>query len=212
MKVIVLKQGVHIDLGNEGNPDIMNKCKEICGAVVLLKAEKQGEENIIVDTGNWGYEKEILAALKKQGLKPENIKWVINTHLHFDHHSNNYLFKKAKRLSLIGVWFPKKSAYWYKNKRDNFKEIPGIKILATPGHVSDHISVVVKSKGKTYVISGDAVQERYIKNSTGRVSKNYIKSAKKIVDIADAVIPGHGKIIQGDNLKELKKAVYKLEV
>ncbi|MBW2965816.1 MBL fold metallo-hydrolase [Candidatus Woesearchaeota archaeon] len=210
MKVIVLKEGVHTDLGPKGE-DIFNSCKEICGTVVLLKAEKKGEENIIVDTGNLGYEEEILEALEKQGLKPEDVEWVVITHSHDDHVSNNYLFKNAKRVAGIGVLFPDKSLDAY-NDIDLIK-IPGIKRIKTPGHLSAHLSIVVESEGKSYVIAGDAIQEEYIKKGLFGIPINldYIDSAKKIVDIADVIIPGHGKIIEGKDLEELKKAVYKME-
>ena len=212
MKIIVLKEGVHPDLGPKGE-EIFDVCPEICGTVTLLKAEKQGEENILIDTGNLGYEDEILAALDEQGLKPEDIQWVINTHSHQDHTSNNYLFKNAKRVTGIAIWYPDKSLEAYNNM--DLIKIPGITRIKTPGHWPGHLSVIVKQNEKTYVISGDAIQEEYIK--TGKwlgvpPNKDYVESAKKIVDMADVIIPGHGRIIQGDDLEELKKAVYKMEV
>ena len=210
MKIILLKQGVHPDKVPEGHPELMNIIPEICGAITLLKAEKEGESNIIVDTGNFGFEQELLDALAKEGLKPEDIKYVINTHGHYDHLSNNYLFKNADRTFGKGIWHPDKSIDVYKE----LAEIPGVKLISTPGHVNPHISVVVKSEGKTFVIAGDAIQEEYIKKGLFGVPSNqdYIDSAKKIVDIADVIIPGHGKIIEGKDLEELKKAVYKMEV
>jgi len=212
MKVILLKQGVHTDLGSGGDPKIFNKISEICGAVSLLKAEVPEEKNIIVDTGNLGYEDEILTALEKEGIKPEDIDYVVLTHSHGDHVSNNYLFKNAVRIAGISISYPDKSLVAYNDA--DFIEIPGIQRIKTPGHLPKHISIIVKSKGKTYVIAGDAIQEDYIKQGLFGVPPNqdYIDSAKKIVDIADVIIPGQGRIIQGDDLEELKKAVHKMEV
>ncbi|MBW2995942.1 MBL fold metallo-hydrolase [Candidatus Woesearchaeota archaeon] len=206
MKVILLKQGVHEDLGSTGE-GLINTCKEICSAVVLLKAEKE-EEHTLVDTGNRGYEDEIIAALDKQGLKPEDIKQVIITHLHPDHVFNNHLFKNAEIL-WGPILFYNKSLDVY----DKLIERPGFKLIETPGHKEKHISVVVESD-KTYVISGDAIQEESIKKGLWGVPQNqdYIDSAKKIVEIADVIIPGHGPIIEGERLEELKQAINKLEV
>jgi len=210
MKIVLLKEGVHKDVDKD-DPRFPNACTEICSAVILLKAENSEEENIIIDTGNWGYEKEILTELEKQGVKQDEIKWIVNTHMHLDHISNNYLFKNAVRVSKNGFWFADKSGYWFDDPEEI--KVPGIKIISTPGHTPDQRSIVVES-GKTYVIAGDAIQAEYIIKGTFGVPSNqdYIDSAKKIVDMADVIIPGHGKIIEGQDLEDLKKAVYKMEV
>jgi len=212
MKVVILKQGIHGDVG-EDDPHYPDACTEITSSVVLLKAENDKEENTIVDTGNWGYEEEILAALEKEDLKPDDIKWIVNTHYHYDHISNHYLFKKANRVAKNGINFPDKSGYWHESP-DQLKELPWIKIIQTPGHCPDHRSIVVKSEGKTYIIAGDAIQEEYMRTGKFGVPKNqdYIDSAKKIVDMTDVIIPGHGKAIQGKDLEEFKEIVYNMKV
>jgi len=209
MKIIVLKEGIHKDI-EPRDPKINNECSEICSSVVLLKAEKNGEENIIVDPGNWGYEQEILNGLKKTGVKPEDIKWIVTTHSHFDHTSNIYLFKKANRLSGAGIYFPEKSGYWYKTAQE-LTEVPGIKIIPTPGHTPDHRSIMIETDGKKYIIAGDAINEEYAKTNAFGVmnNKEYVQNAKKIAEMADVIIPGHGKIIQGKDLEQLKIMINK---
>jgi len=209
MKIILLKEGIHKDI-EPRSPKMDNEVSEICSSVVLLKAENDDEENIIVDTGNWGYEKEILNALKNTGVKPEDIKWIVNTHNHFDHISNMYLFKKAKRVSKTGVWFPEKNGYYYKDA-SVLKEVHGIEIIPTPGHTPDHRSIMVKSDGKKYIIAGDAINEKYMKENIFGVmdNPNYIQSAEKIVNMADIIIPGHGRMMQGKDLEQLRMIISK---
>src|SRR3989338_3727521 len=210
MKLFILKKGVHDDQGSV-SPEIENHISKICSAVVLLKAEHPGEKNIIVDTGSSGYADEILARLKKEGLKPEDIEFVLITHNHMDHVFNTYLFRNASIVRGRVVDYPNHALTMFKSS-DSVK-IPGVTIFPTPGHVQNHTSYVVKSGGKTYVIAGDAIQEDRIKTGAFGVPPNqeYIDSAKKIVEIADVVIPGHGRIIQGKDLDELRKAVYKMK-
>ena len=212
MKIVFLKKGIHDDLGNEGNPEIRNKIRAICATIILLKAEKPEEKHILIDTGNLGYADEILEALEKQGIKPEEIEYILNTHGHSDHVSNNYLFKNAQIIIGTTVSFPDKSLISY-NKIESIKT-PGVKRIETPGHFEGHTSIVLESEGKTIIISGDAIQEEYIKTGKFGVPQNqdYIDSAKKIVDMADVIIPGHGRIIEGESLEELKQAVYKMEI
>src|SRR3989338_10247638 len=138
MEVKILKEGVHEIKGDS--------CDPICSAVVLIK----GEKNIIVDTGNLGFEKEILKNLQKEGLKAEEIDYVILTHNHNDHASNNHLFKNAKIVSYDGIWY-KKRVDLIKNKLS----IPGIERIEVSGHTIPHYAVIVKTD-KTYVIAGDA--------------------------------------------------------
>jgi hydroxyacylglutathione hydrolase len=52
-----------------------------------------GSPGIIIDPGNPGYLNYRLAAMKKDGIKPEDIGVIVNTHLHIDHCSANSAFK-----------------------------------------------------------------------------------------------------------------------
>ena len=206
MEVIVLMEGTHNNKGPIEKKNIIKVIDPICSSVILLK----GKSNILVDTGYYGFEEKLLNALKKQGVKPEEIDIVINTHRHFDHTANNHFFKRASKVSEMGVWFPKKRIDVYKSVDDI--KIPSIKLIATPGHTKESCSVIVESNNKTYVMSGDAVDEGIIRAGKDAIQGDkeaYIKSAKTIFSIADIIIPGHGRIIEGDLLKELKGIVDK---
>jgi glyoxylase-like metal-dependent hydrolase (beta-lactamase superfamily II) len=54
-----------------------------------------GDKWIIVDPGFWpvGVRGYLHYAMKKEGLKPEDVDVVVNTHLHFDHSDNNLFFR-----------------------------------------------------------------------------------------------------------------------
>ncbi|MBD3354390.1 MBL fold metallo-hydrolase [Candidatus Woesearchaeota archaeon] len=204
MKITILKQGIH-----KWNKNKSNILDEICSTITLLKAENSKEKNIIIDTGNLGYEDEITKALKKENLNPEDIDYVINTHSHQDHCSNNYLFRNAKRIIGKSIWLQDKSHIQYNSAEDI--NIPGIKLISTPGHKPSHISVIAESDKNTYVIAGDAINLQAI-NSGKAPNQDYIDSTKKILNTADIIIPGHGPVIKDKKLEELKKAADQLEV
>ena len=187
MEIKILKEGVHEEKGDSTYP--------ICSTVVLIK----GEKNIIVDTGNLGFEKEIIKSLEKEGLKAEeDIDYVILTHNHNDHASNNYLFKNAKIVSYDGIWYNKKVDII---KDDKFS-LPNLERINVSGHTIPHYAVIVKAD-KTYIIAGDAI--RYDMLEKRFANEQEKKSAKKILDIANVIIPGHGPVIEGKKLNEFKK-------
>ena len=198
MLIKIIKEGIHDDHCPESGP-IVNKISAICSTVVLLKAEKEGEKNMLIDTGNIGFEDEIIDGLKKEGLTPEDIEIIINTHRHHDHAHNNYLFRNAERIIGKGIWKPDGTLDVYKKPEDI--SVPGVEIIQTPGHLEGHVSVIVESEGKKTVIAGDALVPEYIDqlDETGK------KSALKIMGLADRVIPGHGDMIEKDELEDIRR-------
>jgi glyoxylase-like metal-dependent hydrolase (beta-lactamase superfamily II) len=198
MEITVLIEGVHNDLGPLEGTGIINSINPICSSVTLLK----GEKNIIIDTGYRGFEEEILSRLNDEDLNCEDINIVFNTHSHFDHCYNNYLFTNAKIIYGHSVLANKK---W-----DVYCEIsiPNVSIIKTPGHYPDHQSILVQ-KERSYVIAGDALREDIIRDieKWNSMNKEYVKSVKHIFSVADIIVPGHGRVIRGSLFKELKKIV-----
>jgi glyoxylase-like metal-dependent hydrolase (beta-lactamase superfamily II) len=140
-----------------------------------------GTRRIIVDTGLKGEEKIILERLAESGLHPEDIDSVINTHAHQDHTGNNFLFSRAK------VLFPE----------EGDQIATGVKIMDTPGHSTDSISVVVESQN-VVVLAGDALPtfSNYVKGVPPAHHVDRVmacRSMSRILKIADVVIPGHDR-------------------
>ncbi len=149
---------------------------------------------IIVDTGQEGDEEEILKALADLGLEGSDIDIIVNTHSHPDHCANNRLFSRALRM------YPK----------DGEEIASGVRVLATPGHSPDSISVLVDaaihppggdgmaSATRRVVIAGDALPT--LGNFQKRVppAVHYdrtlaVASMNRIIEMAYMVIPGHDR-------------------
>lgn len=136
---------------------------------------------IIVDTGLEGEEKIILKGLAERRLNPEDVDSVINTHTHRDHTGNNFLFSSAE------VLFPK----------EGDQIAPCVKVIETPGHSTDSISVVVESRN-VVVLAGDAVPtlSNYIKGVPPALHVDRgmaCRSMSRILKIADVIVPGHDR-------------------
>ena len=120
---------------------------------------------VLVDTGMGGPQqllddwhvvnRSVADALAELDLSPADIGLVINTHLHFDHCGQNAVFRhapfyvqraeldRARRESpVLRDWFEFAGARF--ELLDGDAEIlPGLRVIATPGHTAGHQCVVV---------------------------------------------------------------------
>ena len=128
----------------------------------------------------------LLGSLARLGFAPEEIDFVINTHLHFDHCGGNTIrdekgavvpaFPRARYIIQKGEW------EWAMNPHErekgsyqdeNFRPLAdfgllrlvdgdapvteGVEVMLAPGHTARHQCVKVVSGGKTLVYLGDLV-------------------------------------------------------
>lgn len=158
----------------------------------IIYVVKGGPELIVVDTGmsnaEWATKyhhpstrtpsQEPLQAFLNAGLDPDEVKIVILTHLHWDHCSNNSLFKNAKLFIqrdevnyalfplpihtifyeslLIGMNPPWLNDIQRLEIIEGDKEIfGGLKILKIPSHSPGFQGVNVKTKKGNYFIGSD---------------------------------------------------------
>lgn len=155
---------------------------------------------MIVDTANAIDKVAIIRALKKEKLTPGQITHVVNTHGHGDHIGCNFLFNRAKLISLGEI--QEKDRYsLYDGDLDLTKYI---KIIDTSGHTDADCTVLVKNDSGVTAIVGDLFWQAqndnpYFFNNeiTGPVSKvDLNKSRKHILQLANYIVPGHGKMFK----------------
>jgi len=156
-------------------------------------------KNVIIDPGL--FPKDIKAALEKEHLQISEIDWVVSSHSHQDHTRNSKLFGKEK------VYNP---FLLYKKIPDGLV-IPSKKIKAifTPGHVDKHIAFLVDTAEGKYAIAGDVfwwedgeeqkTDYESLLEHLDPVAKNQVllqESRKKLLSMADYIVPGHGKMFR----------------
>jgi glyoxylase-like metal-dependent hydrolase (beta-lactamase superfamily II) len=121
-------------------------------------------------------------ALRELGHGPDDIRWVINTHLHFDHAGGDTWRDPSGK---IGLAFPKARYVVQRRELDfaqhtnertagsyltpNFdgvpftlldgeaEPLPGVRCLPTPGHVPFHTSILIDSGGERACFLADLV-------------------------------------------------------
>jgi N-acyl homoserine lactone hydrolase len=108
-------------------------------------------------------------ALAELDMSPADIGLVINTHLHFDHCGQNAVFRHApfyvQRAELnrmrrdsadLHEWFGFMNAQFELLDGDA-DVLPGLEVIATPGHTEGHQCVVVRGDGGGFdLLIGDA--------------------------------------------------------
>ncbi|MBT4540675.1 MBL fold metallo-hydrolase [Candidatus Woesearchaeota archaeon] len=171
-----------------------------CSTVVLIKDDFDGVEmNIVVDPGTLSSQQALIDELKKEGVKPKDVDIVVITHSHMDHYANIGMFSNAKSLSFDG-WY--NYDFWGKC---NGKISNDLKLIKTPGHSDDSITLLVKTKidGKPAIVAicGDVFWKENLpkKDKFANNEVELMKSRKKVLKIADYIIPGHGGMYKVNN-------------
>lgn len=154
-----------------------------------------GGQNILVETGMWdrGGEKfdEMYAVqrdettyrgLNQLGLEPDDIHYVINTHLHFDHcgrntnllgkptfpnaryivqaqelHDATHTHERSRASYVPETFTPIMEADLFDVVEGETEIIPGVSVVPLPGHNLGQQGVVLHSEGQTLVYTADLI-------------------------------------------------------
>lgn len=159
--------------------------EKTCPTITLVRDK---DMVMVVDPGTVDDQQIIVDALKKEDLAIEDINVVCITHSHIDHYRNIGMFPKAKTLEYFGLWDGGKVQDWKEQFTDD------IKVLKTPGHSYDGLTLFVETDGGVIAICGDVFWKKDMpKNDPYATDQDKLKeSRKKVIEMADWVIPGHG--------------------
>ena len=176
------------------------------------------DKNTLVDTGAGLNKDYLFSKLRENGVEPEDIEIIVNTHCHFDHIGGNHFFPNAKiavhRLDAVSMrnkdtLGTSMSAFGDEgNSRVDIEleegdEVSGFKVIHTPGHTSGGICLW---DGEN-LISGDTI---FAGGGVGRMDiggdyadmKNSVEKLLKL-DVKN-VYPGHGPIVENNGKDHLK--------
>ena len=158
-------------------------------------------KKIIVDPG---INRELLIKkLKAEGLTPDDIDVVFMTHYHPEHVFLTSVFEKAVICDSDTVY-----------RRDEEKEFEGklpgtnIEVIPTPGHAYEHAALLLNTDKGKVVVAADVFwwtdeEEQRVDDAEVLINKEdpftkdekaLKESRKKVLEVADWIIPGHGKM------------------
>lgn len=159
-------------------------------------------------------EDSLLVRLSEIGAAPSDIRYVVNTHLHFDHAGNNdaiagatfFVQREHYEFAKGNPRCP--NQYWnlptlrYELLDGDAKLFDNIEVIRTPGHVPGHQSVLVRiPETGNVILAGDAVfcQDNYDHDTWSNQGdpETARASAHRLRDIAERenalVIYGHDR-------------------
>jgi len=178
------------------------------------------DEELLVDPGLEKFSGKLAQTIAARGLDIKKIKFIIDTHGHYDHTSSNSFFKNLSGAKICAHRFDREKIETGKGSAcEFFSEKPVIssvdkllgdgeiintknytfKIVHTPGHTSG--SICLYDEKRKLLISGDTI----FKDGFGRTDldtgsdedmENSLKKLSKL-DVK-IILPGHGEIFEGD--------------
>ena len=215
------------------------------GAVLawLLISSK---EKILVDTGASGVlntpefygrytqtsEQTLEAQLMRFNTSPDEIKMVINTHLHADHCAGNTLFKRAhfyvqkKEMDyarnplpihrhgyVVGLEGIKPLFEWvnFDLLEGEVNLAPGIKVLLTPGHTPGTQTVCVQTREGLYIIASDNIpffENMAVPENASFWPSSIFVDLKEYYESLDRIKSLKGFILPGHDPRVMEKNIY----
>ncbi len=168
-------------------------------AIVLVR---DSGLNVLTDPG--ANEILLLEALSREKMSLEDIDIIFLTHYHLDHLLNIRLFPGMKIVSGEGMFINDRMI-------PVRGTVPGteLRIIRTPGHSPEHCSLIVNTNEGIYAIAGDVfwwmddqeqkTDRKSLLETEDKLADNFsllLKSRKLLLDAADYIIPGHGKMFK----------------
>jgi N-acyl homoserine lactone hydrolase len=204
------------------------------------------DERIIIDTGpspstnTAKFHKPVMQTpeqnlemqLKRFDTRLEDVRMVINTHLHWDHCYGNSLFKNARFfVQKIEMEYARNplpcQLEMYEVKQEevvppfegiDFELIdgdaelaPGIKVMLMPGHTPGSQAVSVQTSEEVYLIAGDNIplyDNLSVPEGTPFIPNGIFTDLEKYYESLDRMQRFGFKILPGHDVRIFEKAVY----
>jgi glyoxylase-like metal-dependent hydrolase (beta-lactamase superfamily II) len=156
----------------------------------------------IVDPGASG--EKLLKAMKNNNIRERDLSFIYLTHWHPDHFLNIQLFPTLPVYDGEILW----KGDWEVNHFGKLPEVD-VQILKTPGHSSEHSSLLINTLEGNICIAGDVFWWEdgkqksnskkdlvNLKDPFATDKKELLKSRKLVLSKSDFIIPGHGRLFK----------------
>ncbi|MGN6608899.1 MAG: MBL fold metallo-hydrolase [Jatrophihabitans sp.] len=159
----------------------------VAGTVSLLR---EGDRVIIVDPGMVPGRGAILDPLAALGVSPADITDVVISHHHPDHTVNIALFGEVPVHDFQATY---QHDVWTSRPADGVELAPSIRLLATPGHTPQDLTVVVGTADGVSALTHLWWQSEGPSDDPYAPDRGVLREQReRVLTIADRIVPGHG--------------------
>jgi len=170
-------------------------------------------KDTLVDTGTGNNFAKLHSILSRFGTDFDNIKRIINTHMHWDHIGGNRFFENAEihihgedakaleegsaEMTNAGYFGNQMKPMEVSRKLKEGDKIAGFEIIHTPGHSKG--SICLWNKNDKILISGDTLFSDGVGRTDlpGGSEEELAKSIEKISSLdVEKILPGHGDMVE----------------
>jgi len=160
------------------------------GVASTVSLVRDGAAVIVIDPGMVRDRREILDALSSSGVDPTAVTDVVLTHHHPDHTVNIALFPEAR---VHDHWAIYHRDTWTDRAADGFLLSPSVRLIATPGHTRQDITILAGSPDGIVAFthlwwSAEGPDEDPLAEDMQALHA----SRRRVLQVADRVVPGHG--------------------
>jgi glyoxylase-like metal-dependent hydrolase (beta-lactamase superfamily II) len=157
-------------------------------SIVLVR---DADASIVVDPGMVARRSLILDPMRELGVAPEAVTHVFLSHHHPDHTINVALFQNAE---VVDFWARYVDDLWLDMPGDGYRLSPKSELWLTPGHTLEDASLIVQADDGVYAMThlwwhADRTPEI---DPVADDQDALEQSRKRVLAVADVVIPGHG--------------------
>ncbi|MFO7956653.1 MAG: MBL fold metallo-hydrolase [Candidatus Brocadiia bacterium] len=152
---------------------------------------------LLVDPSYSDQEQMEYALHRRSGRRPDEIDCVFVTHPHGDHVAGLECFPAATWCAAAAVADQLNAAGRFSQQVADAAEVlpDEFDLIPTPGHVAGHHSLRFDCGGRSVVVAGDATITRDFcrdgLSSFSEPTEEEKRSVQRMVDVADALVPGH---------------------
>lgn len=156
-----------------------------------------GGTKIVVDPGMVSDRGLILEPLRALGVEPEQVTHVVITHHHPDHTLNIGLFPNAE---VVDFWARYRGDQWLDHEGEGYRVSQHCRLLLTPGHTLQDATLLVETDGGIVACT----HAWWRTDRTPQIDPladdqaALEASRRRILDVADLIVPGHGAAFRSD--------------
>ncbi|MGV9770665.1 MBL fold metallo-hydrolase [Streptosporangium sp. NPDC003464] len=161
------------------------------GVAATVSYVTEGDLRIVVDPGMVASQSVITDALAGLGLTTDDITDVVLSHHHPDNILNVGLFGQARVHDHKAIY---RGHEWMDRHAEGYEFSPSLKLLATPGHGAEDITLLAGTAEGVVACAGDLWwRADGPADDPVTIDRQILRASReRVLAVADLIVPGHG--------------------